>query len=666
MDILHRTSESVCMGLCRILGTSQQVVMRRDMTDISDTIDIQKAGAIVGCKMKNGSYKEGFRLKGSDVDTMFWLPDNRVIWNMSQTQFYNLHKHTVILSDSSESPPGYMLLWLPMERASDKVLAATVRDHSRLIVSSSKYREIMCPSVHPNSKPHGPCASGVLGDIIEYDHAHCFVSDFWPSSASSWRFRCHLWPHPQIVNDIIRKGCHVVAIGPKLENHEDIEWRISFSLAEQILVRSMNHCQFLVYGLLKLFLKEVLNNGLSEDDKLLCSYHMKMAVFWVLQHNTVLAWGPHNLLQCFWISFKVILKWVYEGVCPNFFIPENNMFLFKIYGAAQQKLFIRLYGLYEKGLVECLLHISSISPYVRSAQLNPRLSICTDEHVLISEAEFDGELFREIIRNNYAQSTSDLRLCMKVLHIVEQLIGSFLTQYQVVMLQKITATVLQSTAFILHNLQTNTRVNKQMYVTDRNFCFMLKLAAKFGFVSDMLHIAMYYYKTFRYKEAIFAIEMTNSRKYPDKERNAKAAGEKSYSTKMTQTVAGIIPLENEICYIDELTPEQRSSSRNGKILLHVPPFVLLHMLEVLCYRHVEPMKVKTALENLQSLVTCDQGVFVPRHVRDISWEILGICQQVTGNLQAALSSYQQSLAQKQFNKIHTATEGRIQTICSSL
>jgi hypothetical protein len=132
--------------------------------------------------------------------------------------------------------------------------------------------------ISPNSTVHGPCGSGTLGPI-EYDHAHCFVCDFWPPSASSWIDRCHTWPQPQVVKDIVRSGCHFVAIGNKLGNHESNEWRISFSLAEQNLVYSMNHCQFLTYGLLKLFLKEVINNGVGDNEKLLCSYHMKTTVF---------------------------------------------------------------------------------------------------------------------------------------------------------------------------------------------------------------------------------------------------------------------------------------------------------------------------------------------------------------------------------------------------
>lgn len=166
---------------------------------------------------------------------------------------------------------------------------------------------------------------------------------------------------------------------------------------------------------------------------------------------------------------------------------------------------------------------------------------------------------------------------------------------------------------------------------------------------------MYYYKTLRYKKALFVIGVINSRKYPS--RGALVG--KSYSKKLTWTVIGIVPLENEICYLNELTPEQRSSSENGKSLLHIPPFVLLHMLEVLCYRLVEPAKVQAAIDNLQVLVTNDRGVFVPKHVRDISWEILGICQQITGDHQAALHSFQQSLEEKPFNKIQTATKTRM-------
>ena len=57
---------------------------------------------------------------------------------------------------------------------------------------------------------------------------------------------------------IVNERCHVVPKGsaPK----RDKEWRVSFSVAEQNLKYFMNYCQFQFYGLLKVFLKEVINS----------------------------------------------------------------------------------------------------------------------------------------------------------------------------------------------------------------------------------------------------------------------------------------------------------------------------------------------------------------------------------------------------------------------
>uniref|UniRef100_K1Q7N3 Tetratricopeptide repeat protein n=1 Tax=Magallana gigas TaxID=29159 RepID=K1Q7N3_MAGGI len=68
---------------------------------------------------------------------------------------------------------------------------------------------------------------------------------------------------------------------------------------------------------------------------------------------------------------------------------------------------------------------------------------------------------------------------------------------------------------------------------------------------------------------------------------------------------------------------------------------------------------KEALDDLEFLVHHDQGQFVPEQLRDISWEILGICQQMAGNFQDARYSYQQSLEQDHTNQLEHATRQRI-------
>nr|XP_022304025.1 uncharacterized protein LOC111111371 [Crassostrea virginica] len=660
--------ESVFVRLCQILGTSVQVAIRRETEDIREMVKRRVADNEDCITLQSGSEREGFRLEGSDLDYMYWLNDHRVIFDMSQSELYYTENKTLILSDISESPPGFTLLELLTPTTNKKVQSACVPINDRLCISSSLYRQ-QSQTHFPGSRGHGPCVSGEFPGGIEYDLVCCFACDFWPRSASSWINRCHSWPDREVVNEIVRNGCHFVPIGHPFGLHEQEEWRISFSLAEHKLVHSMNHCQFLTYGLLKIFVKEVIDKQSEETNKLLCSYHMKTLIFWVIQQNVVPLWCPQNPLGGFWVCFKLLLKWVYEGVCPNFFIPENNLFLSKVHGSAQRKLFLELHGLYEKGLT-CLLQSPFIKTYITNVLYNPRLSICTNQDIMISECDHDIELFNEIDKKT-SNFPKNLDHCIKYLHTIELMIGEPLTQYQVLTLQKITAYILQSTAFTLHNMYTNTGLNKQMYIADRMSCHMLKLAAKFGCISDMMYIAMFYCKTFRYREALCITEMIKVKlaqpglmyeTHVDPERYTEAVGGQSWSTKMRQAVAYDIDVNTYTCYINELRPEQQFALQNDERFLCIPLFVLLHFVDFLCHRHIDTTLAQAALEELQALVHHDQGLYVHNLYGDISWEILGICQQMTGNLQAALYSYQQSLTQFPWNNIQNATQMRIQDL----
>ncbi|XP_062581383.1 uncharacterized protein LOC134243170 [Saccostrea cucullata] len=674
---MQHLSETVFMGLEIIVGSSQHVIMRRELTDFREMMENQILKIKEDREMKSGSRREGFRLEGSDVDVMFWPSDHIVIWDLDQAQNYVFNRKTLILCDCTESPPGFALLELLKPTQRESVQNACMRINERQYISSSKYRQITCSAVLPNSKEHGPCGSGDLLGRGEYDHAQCFVCDFWPPPASKWIDRCHSWPPSYVVDDIVRNGCHFVAIGHKLGKHADKEWRISFSLAEQKLVYSMNHCQFVTYGLLKMFLKESINHRLRDEDKLLCSYHIKTAVFWIIQQNTIPQWIPQNVLECFWVCFKLILKWVHEGVCPNFFIPENNMFLSNIHGEAQKHLFIRLYELYERGIAS-VFYCPSIRYSVTSVLLTP-IGI----HEQIMMVLFETDLFMELYRNGIV--ALDLRQCMRFLNAVEKLIILPLTQYQVLLIQRCTASVLQSTAINLYNFSTSfasfkkkssSVLNKQVYLANKEFSYILKLASKFGCISDMLYLAMFYYKTFRYKKAISVIEVTKvklAQPYvmyiSDEVLNAgrwifsESMRGQSWSTKMRHAMAMDFFLLNIICYINELVPEQQSGLQCTKYGIIIPLDVLLHMLEILCCRHVDPVRAQTSLNDLQDLVHHDQGMYINVHQRYISWQILGFCQQVTENYQAALYSYQQALEHTDTSQnIQTATLMRIQEV----
>ena len=112
---LQNVSESVYVGLCLKIGTPQQVAIRRDGVDIIDLLSQTVTRSDQGVSIVSGSRREGFRFKDSDVDYMIWPNNHRVLWDFSQATLYNTNIYKLILCESSESPPGFTLLWLPLE-----------------------------------------------------------------------------------------------------------------------------------------------------------------------------------------------------------------------------------------------------------------------------------------------------------------------------------------------------------------------------------------------------------------------------------------------------------------------------------------------------------------------------------------------------------------------
>ena len=84
---------------------------------------------------------------------------------------------------------------------------------------------------------------------------HC---PFWPNGASEWINRPRLsgWPTPHDIYSIVDFECHIVLVGRPLSPRREMEWRISFSIAERILVWSFNHVQMQCYAVMKIVLKE--------------------------------------------------------------------------------------------------------------------------------------------------------------------------------------------------------------------------------------------------------------------------------------------------------------------------------------------------------------------------------------------------------------------------
>ncbi|XP_078337662.1 uncharacterized protein LOC111100817 [Crassostrea virginica] len=675
MHHIPRLSEAVYVGMCRYMfvGSPTEVRIRRE---VADTVEVMKRPVCIlrGIdKMNSGSRREGFRLPTSDVDMMLWRPDHKVICDLSQISLYRVPQHTVILMECEDLPPGFTRLKLMTPSLVQNVNSSCVAIDGEIYISSllfkARYLDFTRSSnaALRSSIQHGPCATINDNKLFDVDHAYCFLSHHWPNVALPWIQRCRLknWPPESILSGIVKDGCHVVPIGSLPER--DNEWRISFSGAEQKLVYSMNHCQFLCYSLLKVFLKEIIDVD-PNNPSCLCSYFMKTILFWVIQCDSSLHWIPCNLLSCFWTCFKVLLSWVYKGECPNFFIPQNNMFRVKVVGQTQVSLFEQLYALYNRG-IPCLLRSPTIGRLLNMAILNGMLTFRTDESNLISDVMLDVCLCIEIT------SLSELFVinseeAVRSIIAFEQLQNSALSLFQTVTMQYLLSELLKNFSCLFSSQALTT--NKRWKSSDKKSLNLMKLAVKIGCASQIMYLAIHYYRNRQYEMSLRCLQRAQdkmSKPYVmygnnvNEEMYRRAMAGVSLSDRMRKCFIGDIRFFSEYVYIDELVPEQEANKAEGFGTLLIPPLVMLHMLFVLNHHRLgDTVRSQQSLQDLHTLLLYDDWTHVPIPLRDISWQILGICQQTCGDYVGALNSFQCSLQQYPLNTIQRATMFRMQTM----
>nr|XP_022288640.1 uncharacterized protein LOC111100815 isoform X2 [Crassostrea virginica] len=672
MHHIPRLSEAVYVGMCRYAGSPTEVRIRRE---VMNTLEVVRRPVMIRRtfdRMMSGSRREGFRLQTSDMDFMFWPQDHKVICDLSQVSLYRIPQHTVILMEYEDLPPGFTRLKMMTPSWNQNVNSSCVAIDREIYISSLLFKARFLDFNRSSSAAlrssiqYGPCATHTLNELLDVDTAYCFRSHHWPNEALPWIQRCQLknWPPESILSAIVKDGCHIVPIGSLPE--KDNEWRISFSGAEQKLIYSLNHCQFLCYGLLKVFLKEIIDVD-PNNPTCLCSYFMKTILFWAIQCDSCLHWVPCNLLSCFWTCFKVLISWVYKGECPNFFIPQNNMFRVKVVGHTQVSLFEQLYALYNRG-IPCLLISPTIGRFLNKAILNGMLTFRTEESSLISNVMLDVCLYKEIrsLGDLFVNKTEE---AVRFIIACEQLQNSALSLFQRVTMQYLLSDLLKNSSCLLSSQAITT--NKKWNNLDKKSLYMMKIAMKIGCASQIMYLAIHYYRNCQYELSLRCLQRAQDRMskpyviyygQASEEMYRRAMAGVSLSDRMRKCLICDIRLYEKYVYIDDLVPEQEANKADGTGILFIPPSVMLHMLFVLNHHRLgDTVRSQQSIQDLHTLLLYDDRTRVPRALRDISWQILGICQQTCGDYVGALNSFQCSIQQFPYNTIQRATMFRMQT-----
>ncbi|VDI24806.1 Hypothetical predicted protein [Mytilus galloprovincialis] len=271
----------------------------------------------------SGSKAEGLNLPGSDIDIM--LISKKYIVYESKLQRDNARSTINTISlviDTDHAQPGFALLCVQNELFCERHFVE--RNEDGMFLSSKLYL-LNFATKYTCHKINGPCISNKDGKL---DAAHSLQCPQWPSIARNWatRKRSSGWPSVFLLSDIVQLGVHFVPIGSKSRSDciHPLEWRISFSVPEKILINTWNHTQLLCYAILKILLTEVIRKS-KGIDSLMCSYFLKTVLLWLLEEVDTRKWTPESLLDCVVMCLGRLTYLITHKYIPNYFIPEHNM-----------------------------------------------------------------------------------------------------------------------------------------------------------------------------------------------------------------------------------------------------------------------------------------------------------------------------------------------------
>ena len=633
---LGRISRSLYAMLNSSIGPEVSINIRRTSTNLGDDIsrihgEIEDWEKIL---VYSGSKAEGLRFDSSDDDWMWIYRTIKVIPSDSYMAIYDSNT-TLLLMDNEMTKPGFTLLKLIGEYPMAYMAVRGLTEHilNGLYLSCKKWREF---HTSQSQFTHGPCASAVMGPC-EYDLAFCLRCDIWPANAHDCIRRLHLsaWPSHDTVLKIVNDGVLFVPIGAKQSIFENTEWRMSFSLAEKKLIHAMNHTQFLCYGLLKIFLKEAIDSN-PDVKGLLCSYFLKTALFWEIT-TTSNQWNPSTLLSCFWNCFCRLLQWVSCSYCPNFFIPQNNMFGGKIEGRNRDKLLQHLRILYHEGY-RCLLRCQS---------LENSISYIIHRYAELFAEEIDNKCIACEIINESDRGPAPDHFSIK--SILTYQLAYPTTSHQRFLLKTWLHQCLINFSLTGTNyLSPETPCNKSNY---RNLTKRMNIMGRCrtDSVSYFLYQAMLCYNNERYTQALRLVQRSKEKishprsmywmKQTRKQYEEAGLDRLPIETVLRRHFLDDIRIKSDQ-YIPELYLEMHSPDADSTLKFVIPPLVCSYFLQCLCCRKLGHVReAEDALYELSLLVQQDDDHHISLEHRAISWHIVGICQQMRGDDQEAFQSY---------------------------
>ena len=331
-----------------------------------------------------GSSCEGTRTMNMDSDFDYVLADTwmSVVQNITEAP----QGLSVLLVQQETTKAGYGKLQL-LENGNP--ISSVSFDNN---FSGFLPHDILDITKERGTERHGPA---INKPEQKQDKVLAFKCSRWPDCARDWfkRIRNCNWPSSYLIAKMQHYGFFMVPVGHPHSNEQHLEWRISLSLQERLLMFSLNPVQFRCYVMLKMIKADIISHFVKTES--ISSYHCKTCILYVAENTPAIFWRPENMLTCLDSCLELLLKWAEEGVCPNYFIPEENMFERKVTGQIQLKLKDALqHILSSNGKYLLSLKAGGISSHIQ--RLSSTLCIESIKHKFILHMTHMGQIM-EII-----------------------------------------------------------------------------------------------------------------------------------------------------------------------------------------------------------------------------------------------------------------------------
>lgn len=145
---------------------------------------------------------------------------------------------------------------------------------------------------------------------------------------------------------------------------------------------------------------------------------------------------------------------------------------------------------------------------------------------------------------------------------------------------------------------------------------------------------MYWYKIFRYEKVLVLLEKVKVKLicfyilyclYVDDWWYLYVFSDQILFLKMREVVIWNIKFYNFIFYIQELRLEQVVSKEENLVIFNILFVVMVLFFQYFCSRYVDIEKIFDILREFQVFLESDYFVYVFLVLKDIFWELLGIC-----------------------------------------